>query len=204
MAARREHCGEHGRDWSGGFNVALTVGVLADTHIPDRQRDLPPAVLNVFRSAGVTAILHAGDVIHPRVLIALEAIAPTYAVRGNRDIYFLHRLPLRRILTFAGVTVGMIHTHGTLWQYLTDKWEHLRRGVPFRRFEQRALAAFPEAGVVLFGHTHYPVCRWAGQQLLCNPGSPVRPIFRHLPPTVALLHFSTEGKVSGEMVFLTD
>jgi len=182
----------------------LTVGVLADTHVPDRRRHLPPAVLTIFHTAQVTAILHLGDVIHPRVLTMLESIAPTYAVRGNRDIYFLRRLPLRRQLAFAGVTVGMIHTHGTFWQYLADKWEHLRRGVPFRRFEQRALAAFPHADVVLFGHTHYPVCRWVGRQLLCNPGSPVRPIFRHLPPTVALLHFLTTGEVCGEVVFLPD
>ncbi len=175
------------------------VGVLADTHVPDRASALPPQVLEVFRAAQVEAILHAGDVIHPRVLRALEDVAPTWAVRGNRDVYFLRQLPTRLETTFDHVHVGLIHGHGSLGQYLSDKWEHWRRGVPFARFERRALDAFPQADVVIFGHTHYPLCRWMGTRLLCNPGSPVRPIFPHLPPTVALLHI--EGKrVWGEIV----
>jgi len=176
-----------------------TLGLLADTHVPDRASALPPQVLDVFRSARVTAILHAGDVIHPRVLRALEDIAPTWAVRGNRDVYFLRRLPTRQTLTFDGVQIGLTHGHGNLEQYLRDKWEHWRHGIPFHRFEQRALAMFPQADVVVFGHTHYPLCRWMGAQLLCNPGSPVHPIFASLPPTVALLHIETD-RFWGEIV----
>ncbi len=176
----------------------ITLGVIADTHIPDRARALPAAALEIFRRAGVDAILHAGDVVHPRVLQTLAAIAPVHAVRGNRDIYLLRRLPRRRQWQFDGITVGMCHGQGSLRQYLADKWHHFRRGVPFSRFERRALAAFPQANVVIFGHTHYPLCRWVGRQLLCNPGSPVHPIFPHIPPTVALLYVEA-GQVWGEL-----
>ena len=179
----------------------ITLGVVADTHIPDRESHLPAQVLRVFQQANVAAILHAGDVIHPRVLDALATVAPVYAVRGNRDFYFLRHLPPRWEGRFEGVTVGMTHSHGTLRQYLADKWHHWRHGVPFARFEQRALAAFPQAGVVVFGHTHYPVCKWVGRQLLCNPGSPVHPIFPHVMPSVALLHIQGE-RVRGEVVML--
>ena len=39
-----------------------SLGVLADTHIPDRVPELDPQIIQVFRRAGVAAILHAGDV----------------------------------------------------------------------------------------------------------------------------------------------
>jgi putative phosphoesterase len=64
-----------------------TLGVLADTHIPDRVPTLNPRVIQVFRQAQVSAILHAGDVSVPQVLAELEKIAQVYAVRGNRDIF---------------------------------------------------------------------------------------------------------------------
>lgn len=177
----------------------LTLGILADTHIPDRARDLPPEVLEIFQEAGVSAILHAGDVIQERVLATLEALAPVYAVRGNRDIYFLRHLPKRWLLRCGPVTIGMVHSHGTLKDYLTDKAIHLLRGAPFARFEGRARRTFPQAKVVVFGHIHHPVNRQVGEQLLFNPGSPVVPIFKHLPPSVGLLHIDPDGRVRGEI-----
>ena len=38
----------------------LTVGVLADTHLPFRLKRLPGEIMDIFR--GVDLILHAGDV----------------------------------------------------------------------------------------------------------------------------------------------
>ncbi len=192
----------------------LVLGVIADTHIPDRARSLPPQVEAVFRQAGVRVILHAGDLIHPRVLRQLEALAPTYAVRGNRDIYLLRHLPRQRVFTLSelsgqplppeqDITIGLIHGHGTLKEYLHDKVTHLFRGVPFRRFEERALAAFPQAQVVIFGHIHFPVQRVIEGRLLFNPGSPTTPIFRGLPPTVGLLYLTPGQPPRAEIRELT-
>ena len=65
-----------------------TLGVLADTHIPDRVNQLNPRVLEIFQQAEVNAILHAGDVSVPRVLEELGQVAPVHAVRG-KSRYFL-------------------------------------------------------------------------------------------------------------------
>ncbi|HIQ09016.1 MAG TPA: YfcE family phosphodiesterase [Anaerolineaceae bacterium] len=190
--------------------ASFVIGVIADTHIPDRTRRLPTRVTDIFRHAGVQAILHAGDLIHPRVLQELETLAPVYAVRGNRDIYLLHHLPRQRVFTLselagepvppeADLTIGLIHGHGTLREYLHDKLTHFLRGVPFRRFAQRALDAFPQAQVVVFGHIHYPLNRVIEGRLLFNPGSPTVPIFKDLPPTVGLLYLTPGETPQGEI-----
>ena len=192
----------------------FVIGVIADTHVPDRARSLPPQVEAIFRQAGVQVILHAGDLIHPRVLRQLEALAPTYAVRGNRDIYLLRHLPRQRVFTLSelsgqpippehDLTLGLIHGHGTLREYLHDKLTHFLRGVPFRRFEERALRAFPQAQVVIFGHIHFPVNRVIEGRLLFNPGSPTAPIFRGLPPTVGLLYLTPGQPPHAEIRELT-
>ena len=178
----------------------MTLGVIADTHIPDREPALPPAALEVFRRAQVDAILHAGDVVHPRVLRTLETLAPVYAVRGNRDLWLLPHLPSRWQQRWEGVSLGMCHSHGTLWQYLHDKWTHLVHGIPYKRFERRALAAFPQADVVVFGHIHRPVCRRVGWQLLCNPGSPTVPFPPSTTPATVALLFLEEGRAWGQIV----
>jgi len=45
-----------------------SLGVLADTHIPNRVPGLNPQVTQCFREADIVAILHAGDVSVPKVL----------------------------------------------------------------------------------------------------------------------------------------
>ena len=70
-----------------------TLGVISDTHIPDRTPQLNPRVLEVFQQARVTQILHAGDIMVQSVLDELATIAPVQAVCGNRDIWNLKHLP---------------------------------------------------------------------------------------------------------------
>src|SRR5512143_623838 len=106
------------------------LGVIADSHIPDRMPDLPPGVFAAL--AGVEAILHAGDVSIQRVLDALAAIAPVYAVAGNRD--FLLKLPLDRQLTFDGVTIGLTHGHGGWPGYLREKARYYTGGFYMSRY----------------------------------------------------------------------
>ena len=81
----------------------ITLGVLADTHVPDRVTQLNRRVLEIFQRAEVNAILHAGDVSIPRVLEELKQVAPVHAVQGNRDIFYLRQLPMRIELNFEGV-----------------------------------------------------------------------------------------------------
>src|SRR2546428_11516176 len=60
--------------------VAARLGLISDTHLPERCPALPPSLARVF--AGVDLILHAGDLGALSVLDRLSAIAPVVAVHG--------------------------------------------------------------------------------------------------------------------------
>ncbi len=181
----------------------VTLGVIADTHIPDRRRSLDAQVATVFCQAGVAAILHAGDVSTPGVLRQLEQIAPVYGVRGNRDWVALRHLPLARRLEIAGVTIGLTHGHGLAWQYLKDRWEYLRRGYRLEIFQPRLLATFPDVDVIVFGHTHRALNHRVDGNLIFNPGSPYFTDRKGDFPSVGLLHIGEHRVVSGEIRVLT-
>lgn len=179
----------------------LTIGVIADTHVPDRVRRLSPAALAVFHAAQVDAILHAGDVSSQGVLSELGEIAPVYAVQGNRDWFSLRRLPAQLQMEFGGIRLGMAHGHGGLWNYIKDWMQFLLYGLQWEVIETRMLAAFPEAEVLVFGHIHRPVNRWVGYKLLFNPGSAhITP--ESFAPSVGLLRIGGNGQVEGEIIYL--
>ncbi len=184
------------------MSPAWTVGLVADTHIPDRTRRLPEAVLQVFDRAGVCCILHAGDVVTPGVLAQLARLAPVYAVRGNRD-WLMLRLPLRRTVQVGPFRLGLVHGHGALARYVRDKVAYwMGHPLPFRRFVLRARAACPQADVVVFGHIHYPMIRRFGAQWVVNPGSPLGNDRSPVPPSVGLLHLDADRGARPEIVFL--
>jgi uncharacterized protein len=128
--------------------------VLADTHIrADRRRDLPDEVWEAARSADV--ILHAGDVLVPELLDELGLLAPVHAVLGNNDTALTAMLPESIELELGGVHVAMIHDSGP------------RVGRP-ARMKRR----FPEARIVVYGHSHLPDdSEGVDGQHLFNPGS---------------------------------
>lgn len=133
----------------------MRVVVVADTHIRrDSRRRLPDAALTELAKADV--IFHAGDVVVGEVLDALEELAPVYAVLGNNDAELAGRLPETQQLEIDGVRMAMIHDSG-----------------PRAGRERRLHRRFPDADLVVFGHSHIP---WdaAGleAQWLLNPGSP--------------------------------
>ncbi len=142
--------------------VPLTVGVVSDTHLypePGR-RQLPQTLLDELAKAEVGLILHAGDIFAPWVLDRLQEIAPVLAVYGNGDPPEMRRaLPGARVVEIGAHRIGLVHGHAG----------------PGNTTLQRALAAFPpEQGVtcVVFGHSHRPLGKLAGERLVFNPGSP--------------------------------
>lgn len=179
-----------------------TLGVLADTHIPDRASELHPRVIEIFRQAEVTAILHAGDVSVPRVLDELEQVAPVHAVRGNRDIFYLRRLPLQVRLSMDGVTIGMAHGHGTFPWYMVDKIHRAMYGRLVERYLRRMLHTFPDVDVIIFGHLHvHGIFHFEGK-LMFNPGSTSYPWPRGEPATIGLLHINGRNDLHGEIIQL--
>jgi len=177
----------------------ITLGVLADTHIPDRSPGLHPVLLERFSKARVSAILHAGDVSVPAVLSKLAEIAPVYAVRGNRDIFALRHLPAQQELTFGDISIGLVHGHGSLWDYIRDRLRYYLVGLREGAYRQRALQRFAASRVVIFGHTHIPVNQWVNGQLLFNPGSACCPHRRSARPSAGLIYLRPGGVIASEI-----
>ncbi|HZG64810.1 MAG TPA: metallophosphoesterase family protein [Rubrobacteraceae bacterium] len=155
--------------------------ILADTHIPRRARTLPEGLVAYLERADL--VLHAGDLIGPSVLEELSAYnAPAHAVRGNVDMPGLD-LPEALQLDFGGARIAMIHDSG--------RKEGRRERVGKR---------FPEARVVVFGHSHIPFLEDENGLLLLNPGSPTDK--RRQPEHTFALLRSEEGDVRAEIIAL--
>jgi hypothetical protein len=136
--------------------VPTRVAVIADTHLtPSSSRDLPVQVWAEIERADLA--LHAGDVTTPELLDRIGDIAPVVAVLGNNDVG-LDDLPARWEDEIDGVRVAMVHDSGTT----KGRANRMRRW-------------FPEADLVVFGHSHAPVDEaGADGQRLLNPGSPTQ------------------------------
>ncbi len=116
---------------------------------------MPPAVASQLD--GVDVILHAGDVCLPSVLDELAAYAPVHVVAGNNDGPEVEAwgAPETLEIELDGVRVAMIH----------DSGQKQGRAARMRR-------RFPEADLVVFGHSHIPWDTEENGQRLLNPGSP--------------------------------
>lgn len=168
-----------------------TIGLVADTHVPDRRLLLRTGVLAEFRKAGVSTILHAGDISIPRVLAELEGVAPVIAVRGNRDWFGFDDLPYHRTVTVGEVRIGLTHGHGSWGKYIGDKLRYLLRGPQsFEVALYRAMGIFAQTDVdvVVFGHNHEPMTKHIDGRLVVNPGSACSQALAGKAPTVGLLH----------------
>jgi len=181
----------------------ITLGLIADTHVPDRRRDLHPGVIPVFAHAKVAKILHAGDISVPRVLAELEEVAPVLAVRGNRDWFGFRDLPVKRVVEIGGLRIGLTHGHVGWRAYAGDKLAFLLSGHPqsFDYFMQRAIAELKDADAVVFGHNHEPMIREIDGRLVINPGSACYQMLPDKAPSVALLHIVGK-EMRAEIVFL--
>ena len=116
----------------GGMNVLL----LADTHLREGEGARLVARLGGHLEAA-DIIVHAGDVTDASILSALEEFAPVRAVLGNNDHGMI--LPERFVVNLDGCEIAAVHDSGPS----TGRAARLRR-------------SFPQADVVVFGHSHLP------------------------------------------------
>ena len=135
--------------------TAMRIAVLSDTHAPRHWKAVPPRV--AARLEGADAILHAGDVCTVDVLDELAQFAPVHAVLGNNDGEDVASwgAPLELRLVLHGLPVAMIHDSGAAGG----------RGRRLKRL-------FPDAALVVFGHSHIPWDETHDGQRAFNPGSP--------------------------------
>jgi putative phosphoesterase len=163
----------------------MRVVVLSDTHAPRRWKSCPPAVAEHLRGADL--ILHAGDVCVAAVLDELAEYAPVRAVLGNNDGPDVAGwgAPETLELELEGLRVAMVHDSGQA----TGRTARMRR-------------RFPEADVVVFGHSHIPMDVTGDGVRVFNPGSPTD---RRRQPhgTVGLWHVEDGSLVEARIVPVT-
>lgn len=177
----------------------MKIGVLADTHVPDRRRSLPPSVLEVFSS--VEIVLHAGDITHMGLLQQLqEQVSLTFAVCGERDERpvrtFLQEI---QVLEFGGVRIGLIHGNRDSRTEFTEKLQAIFRPWTYTTaFFDYILSRFTNVDAIVFGHTHIPYAKIHNGVFLFNPGSLVP---RTGEPSVGMLEIDTRG-IRGRIINL--
>jgi putative phosphoesterase len=159
----------------------VRLGVISDTH-----GLLRPEVFDAF--ADVDHILHAGDLGPLELLTELEAIAPVTAVFGNTDGMDVRaRLPRVARVQLDGFDI--VVTHG----------DQLGRGVPSEELH----AAFPEADILIHGHTHIPKLELVDVVVtVMNPGS-AGPRRFDIPASVGILELEAGIPPRGRLLPLT-
>ena len=150
------------------------IGVISDNH-----GYLDPAVLEVF--AGVTHIIHAGDIMDPEILDALRTVAPVTAVAGNMDSGGpMAELPREVAGEVAGVRFVVGHKRKRLLKRLaTGRIEGGSEG------QARDL--------VIYGHDHVAAAAWVDGTLFLNPGTASSPDDEDDGPTVAIVSVKPAG-----------
>lgn len=133
----------------------MRIAVLSDTHAPRYWKGCPDAVARHLQGADL--ILHAGDVCTAEVLEELAGFAPVHAVLGNNDgpDVAAWGAPEELRLDLDGLRLAMVHDAGP-------------RDGRLRRMRRR----FPDAHLVVYGHSHIPMDVEGDGLRLFNPGSP--------------------------------
>jgi uncharacterized protein len=136
----------------------IRVGLISDTHGLMRPEAL--AAL-----AGVTHIVHAGDIGSEEVLVQLGKVAPVTAVRGNNDkAAWAKGISETEVLQIQGRIIYVLHD---LAELDLDP----------------AASGF---AAVISGHSHKPLVTTKADVLYVNPGSAGPRRFK-LPITVGML-----------------
>jgi uncharacterized protein len=159
------------------------VAVVSDTHMPARARALPADCVERLLRADL--IVHAGDHADAASVAALQALGPpVVAVHGNVDTEEVRRLlPEVARVRVGTLEIGVVHDAGPA----AGRLGRMRR-------------RFPQAGLVIFGHSHIPLVeRDAGGFTILNPGSPTD---RRRQPvhTMAEVRVDDAGGVAVEVV----
>ena len=152
----------------------MLIGLISDTHIPDRARQIPEKVLESFEN--VDLIIHAGDLTTRAVIDELEKIAPVVAIQGNMDRVAGLDLPKAQVIEAEGMKIGVAH------------------GEVYPRADTQQLLYFAKelnANILVTGHSHQPKIEQVEDVLLLNPGSPIVP--RLADRTVMLLEINNKN-----------
>lgn len=134
----------------------MKIGVISDTHIPDRSEHIPAVVLEAFKH--VDMVLHAGDLVNLNAIKELESVCPkVFAVVGNMDNKeIVKKYPLKQVIEVSAFKLGLMHGYGppqNLINVLKDAFKN------------------DNCDIIIFGHSHKPMNENLEGVLFFNPGS---------------------------------
>lgn len=147
------------------------IGIISDTH-----GLLRPEVEETLQ--GCEAILHGGDINHPKILDKLNQIAPTYAVRGNNDKEWAEELPEMLSVSLYGIRFFMMHN---------------KKHIPKEEGDLKNI------DIIIYGHSHRYEEKYESDKLFLNPGSCGPRRFTQ-PITFAVLTVTDDGTYQVEKV----
>jgi putative phosphoesterase len=140
----------------------MRIGILSDTHIPDKAEELPIEILQAFKD--VDMVIHAGDILELSVLDKLRSVCKNVrAVCGNMDPHALKKvLAEKEIIEIGRYRIGVMHGYGhpnKLIELLKEKFKN------------------DNVDVIIFGHSHSGLNEKIGNTLFFNPGSATDKLF---------------------------
>jgi len=140
----------------------MKIGIISDTHITDKNEELPPKVKEAFK--GVDMIIHVGDLVDLSVLEKLKQICPDVrGVSGNMDPNEVRdRLREKEIIVIGKFRIGVMHGIGApanLIDVTTEAFKNDR------------------VDAIIFGHSHNGVNLVKNGILYFNPGSPTDKVY---------------------------
>ena len=141
----------------------LLIGVLSDTHIPERTTMFPEIVIEDFKKRNVDFVFHLGDFTELKVykrLVDEFGKDKIFAVRGNMDLdQELNAILHDKIeLEILGHKVLMLHGMGG-------------PNIIIKRLIKKLDLLNSNYNVVIFGHTHRPENEIVNGILFFNPGT---------------------------------
>jgi uncharacterized protein len=140
----------------------MKIGVLSDTHMPEKAQQLPAKLCAELKTCDM--VIHVGDMVTMEVAQALQKICPNFkAVCGNMDPgQIRNKFPEKAIIEAGKFRLGVKHGFGP-----PDK---------LRQIMKEAFKA-DKVDMIIFGHSHSPLCEKDGEIIFFNPGSPTDDIF---------------------------
>jgi len=140
----------------------MRIGVISDTHIPDRALDIPKEILENFKK--VDMVIHAGDFVDASVLEKLKSVCKNVlAVWGNMDPPELRKkIPEKEIFEVGKFRIGITHGYGSPSK-LIDLMKEIFKA--------------DNVDLVIFGHAHVGYNEKKGKVLYFNPGSATDKVF---------------------------
>ena len=126
----------------------IEVGILSDTH-----GVIHPEVIKLMNSCDF--VIHAGDIVDEASLEFLKPKQKMIAVRGNNDIH-IASLGEVETLDLPGGNIAIEHGH--MHGHIQPSHDSLRE-------------AYPNAKVIVYGHTHKQVIDKDQPTWVINPGS---------------------------------